>query len=53
MAGAMVDFMRSLGYTDEDIRCVADMIPHHMVVQEDQGLVPDCFARVPLFPSRN
>lgn len=35
MARAMVDFMRSIGYCDEEISVVAESIKQHLLVEKE------------------
>jgi len=35
MARGMIDFMRSMGYCDEEIAVVADAIKQHLVVEKE------------------
>jgi hypothetical protein len=53
MAGALVDFLKSLGCAENDIVAIADAIRKHIAVQESHASLPTGVAVVSSLPSRN
>lgn len=54
IAGAFVEFLRSLGYSDADVVAVSGAMCRHVAVQREHGPVPENNCASPkLAPSRN
>lgn len=54
IAGAFVEFLRSLGYSDADVIAASSAMCRHVAVQREHGPVPESTCASPkLAPSRN